>query len=389
MPTLDLGPVVGPQGATGAQGATGPQGAQGIQGEPGPNQVSSATSTNLTGVLTGNGSAVGSKAVDTAPAADSTNLVSSGGVYAALEKQAIRPNLLDNWYFVGGGSQQGGGQFPINQRGSSSYSIISAGLYSIDRWRGSGSMTSSNPENVALSSGYVTLSCNSSAGFSQRIENYAALAGKTVTVSFLVEVTAGKYGIVIHDGSSHELIEATPNGKQLYTAQYSVPSSISNFYVYLDGKTSPCSAKLYAAKLEIGSTQTLAHWDETAQKWVLNEVPNFEVELAKCQRYFQTLKSSFSPMFYGGALSGTTVNIFIPLPVTMRSSPTLSPSPIPLDVFNGSTYTSDVNVTINSATSRENGIRINGTSDKSLTSGAISAQIREQATTTLTLSADL
>lgn len=30
---------------------------------------------------------------------------------------AIRRNLLDNWYFVGGGSQQGGGQFPINQRG--------------------------------------------------------------------------------------------------------------------------------------------------------------------------------------------------------------------------------------------------------------------------------
>ena len=28
----------------------------------------------------------------------------------------VNPNLLDNWYFVGGGSQQGGGQFPINQR---------------------------------------------------------------------------------------------------------------------------------------------------------------------------------------------------------------------------------------------------------------------------------
>ena len=26
-------------------------------------------------------------------------------------------NLLDNWYFVGGGSQQGGGSFPVNQRG--------------------------------------------------------------------------------------------------------------------------------------------------------------------------------------------------------------------------------------------------------------------------------
>lgn len=42
----------------------------------------------------------------------------------ALRNIGGRPNrnLLDNWYFVGGGSQQGGGQFPINQRGETSYS---------------------------------------------------------------------------------------------------------------------------------------------------------------------------------------------------------------------------------------------------------------------------
>ena len=48
---------------------------------------------------------------------------------------AIRRNLLDNWYFVGGGSQQGGGQFPINQRGETSRSG-SGGF--IDRWKLSG-----------------------------------------------------------------------------------------------------------------------------------------------------------------------------------------------------------------------------------------------------------
>ena len=36
----------------------------------------------------------------------------------ALRNIGGRPNrnLLDNWYFVGGGSQQGGGKLPINQR---------------------------------------------------------------------------------------------------------------------------------------------------------------------------------------------------------------------------------------------------------------------------------
>lgn len=42
-------------------------------------------------------------------------------------------NLLDNWYFVGGGSQQGGGQFPINQRGQTSYSGTNQNA--IDRWK--------------------------------------------------------------------------------------------------------------------------------------------------------------------------------------------------------------------------------------------------------------
>lgn len=81
MPVIDLGSVVGPQGPQGAAGATG---AQGIQGNPGPNQVTDQTSTNLIGVLFGNQSRVTVKPVDATPTEDSTNLVSSGGVDAAL-----------------------------------------------------------------------------------------------------------------------------------------------------------------------------------------------------------------------------------------------------------------------------------------------------------------
>lgn len=90
MPQIDLGSVVGPQGP---QGNTGPQGQQGVQGIVGPNQVTAATSTTLGAaaapvVLTGNGSKVGYKAIDSEPTANSQNLISSQAVANALNSKA-------------------------------------------------------------------------------------------------------------------------------------------------------------------------------------------------------------------------------------------------------------------------------------------------------------
>lgn len=91
MPIIDLGSVVGPQGP---QGATGPRGAQGVQGVAGPNQVNTNTSTTLSGVLQGNGSKVSALAVDTAPAAGSSHLVTSGGIYTAIADANTRTALI-------------------------------------------------------------------------------------------------------------------------------------------------------------------------------------------------------------------------------------------------------------------------------------------------------
>ena len=72
---------------------------------------------------------------DTTPTASSSALITSSAVKSAIDNVACRPNLLDNWYFVGGGSQQGGGQFPINQRGQTSYAYGYLGGYTVDRWK--------------------------------------------------------------------------------------------------------------------------------------------------------------------------------------------------------------------------------------------------------------
>lgn len=92
MPTIDLGSVVGPRGAAGATGATG---AQGIQGIPGPNQVSTNTSTTLNGVLYGNGSNVYGTAPRDDVSSTSNNLVKSSGIYAEVHSGMVEETLFD------------------------------------------------------------------------------------------------------------------------------------------------------------------------------------------------------------------------------------------------------------------------------------------------------
>lgn len=88
----------------------------------------------------------------------------------------VRQNLLDNWYFVGGGSQSGNGVFPINQRGQTSYS---AAGYGIDRWYRSTTATGNILVNAnGLASSTVLF-------IRQANDIQPQLIGKTLTYSIL------------------------------------------------------------------------------------------------------------------------------------------------------------------------------------------------------------
>ncbi len=53
----------------------------------------------------------------------------------------------------------------------------------------------------------------------------------------------------------------------------------------------PAKIRLYAAKLETGSVQTLAH--KEGDTWVLNDPPpDYGQELAKCQRYYHVYETA-------------------------------------------------------------------------------------------------
>lgn len=325
MPTIDLGSVVGPQGEQGNTGAQGPQGVAG------PSLISASTQTTLTGVLAGDGSVVGVRTVDASPTNLSTNLVTSGGVYemiktddAYLKSTTVNPNLLDNWYFVGGGSQQNGGQFPINQRGVTTKT--SAQGYFIDRWR----EYSSYYYTVALQSGGMKLTGQSNAvSMLQQIitERLADINGKTLTLSILtdedglrtkteaVNLTASNANKIVVTGNNDRVLATLTGSTSSLCVVMRIPAN-----EYMTVK---------AIKLELGSTQTLCHNEGTTENpvWALNEIPNYQQELAKCQRYFWNAlpTSGTYLMFNGLATSTSLVSGLIPTPVPMRfATPTIS-----------------------------------------------------------------
>lgn len=162
------------------------------------------------------------------------------------------PNLLANWYFGN----------PVNQRGASG--TISTAGYFFDRWKlVSGSVT--------INSGGIVLN-----GTIAQVLEYAV--GQTVTATVL-----------------------TPDGVTDVTPVYD--DETKTFTVTTQGKT------ILAAKLELGSQQTLAHQENGV--WVLNEIPKFGDQLAECQRCFEWMDVQLTSAFNGS----------VPYRVVKRATP--------------------------------------------------------------------
>lgn len=167
-----------------------------------------------------------------------------------------KPNLLDNWYFIGGGSQLGYGVFPVNQRGQTSYSNPNA--YTIDRWK----LTSGS---LAVVSGGITLN---------------GTITQTLPASIGLPVVASA---LLSDGT-------------MITPSYN--DSAKTFTLTATGQT------IVAVKLEIGTAQTLAHQENGV--WVLNELPDYATELAQCRMYFERIFAQYAHIG-SGFCNGSTV----------------------------------------------------------------------------------
>lgn len=270
--------------------------------------------------------------VDTsrASASDVSSLTEEVGTF-------VRPNLLDNWYFVGGGSQQGGGQFPINQRGQTVY--ISSNEYTIDRW------IKGDTESISVTSPGLVIDAgqwysNIKQLLDPAITSY--ISGKTVTLSALVQVNSENCStrLNLRDETAGTEVDhsfSLSSGTNLITYTATAPSFGNHSAAfYINGITNDQTKDLtvLAVKLELGTTQTLAHQENGT--WVLNEIPEYFAELTKCKAYYQTI--NIDPIVFGYALaaSSSLLRVTIPLSVAMRSTPNITTQGTILAVATGS-----------------------------------------------------
>lgn len=198
-------------------------------------------------------------------------------------------NLLDNWYFVGGGSQLGDGVFPINQKGQTSYTGTAAS--SIDRWK-----LSNGDASISLSASGMTIYTNGSGyGYGgQELETEFALDG---TYTFSVLLADG----TLYSTPTNQNLEL-PSGLLFYFA--------NNKSVNWRNPANTTCETIAAVKLEKGTVSTLA-----------NDVPpDFGEELRKCQRYLwiKTFPGN-AQLGSGIALTADQAVVSVITPVPMRS----------------------------------------------------------------------
>lgn len=198
------------------------------------------------------------------------------------------PNLLDNWYFGN----------PVNQRGQTNYGGYS---YGIDRW--------------IVEQGTILVS-----------ENGITLTPGTVIDQYL-DWTIDSERMCTISVLCDEVVYALNRTKDSESNWHDAGGSIWFRFSHLNGKdiisfanNAQTNKTIVAVKLELGPTQTLSHLENG--NWVLNEVPDYGEQLARCQRYFTKIPYSI------GQTISTTVSdgngeAFFPIyfPTTMRVTP--------------------------------------------------------------------
>lgn len=230
--------------------------------------------------------------------------------------QAINKNLLTNWYFSGGGSQNGN-VFPINQQMKTAYND-DGNNGTIDMWR------LDNEATLTINEEYITLHvpANAEAGknfFLQFVCAITAFVESEYTMSILT--TDGLYYKTFEYNKDSVLDVQLSIADGIYLSVYTNSGDIA--FRLFSKNAEATDINVIAAKLEYGNTQTLAY--QNGDTWKLTETPNFTEELLKCQRYMIQL----NPAKTQDVIIGWCIKIssffyaYIPVQQTMASTPSL------------------------------------------------------------------
>lgn len=273
----------------------------------------------------------------TDPTPVSEALTASGG--------GVNPNLLDNWYFGRPVNQRDGyyipagtkyntlswteagttdkdypvvgysGQDPLINMNGTNYIVGKAAQvpgycaieHTIDRWKldiGGA---------VTLEDGCICLK-KSGTYWGEYFDDFDQFIGMTLTGSVLLSDGTLRTGSYVYNGLLNQ-------GQTFFSSEL-------GFYIQrLSSSLTQCeinslvdNVKIKAAKLELGDTQTLAHKENGV--WVLNEVPDYEEQLARCQRY--AVEENYHTTVGQLNYAGDKYMIPVQFPCTMRTSPAVT-----------------------------------------------------------------
>lgn len=173
-----------------------------------------------------------------------------------LLREKVNPNLLDNPYFAN----------PVNQRGKTEQY---GGGYFIDRW------TASEGKYALTNNGLTLCVEGVNSWIAQLLD--VDVEGQIITVSALT--ANGKLYVGTGRLTKQSAVSRSIDGGGYVSCSY--VTGISTFQFILARYDTTLPITILAAKLELGSQQTLAHQDANGN-WVLNEIPDYSEQLLRC-----------------------------------------------------------------------------------------------------------
>ena len=276
---------------------------------------------------------------DTTPTSSSTKPVTSGGILTDINSKVSHENLLDNPWFT------------VNQRGLSNYGY--GAVWTVDRWR---NIVGNRGGITNVDSNGITFTCIASGTGNPFLREQTEVnvkkhigIGQKITVSIKMKNgdIATATGVIENVSYTENFIvkveyDIMNNNTLMGVLSASVfENNDGLMFVNLridraSGINVDFGVDIRAIKVEVGEVSTLH----------LDAAPNYQQELAKCQRYFIRYKNrdgvSKDAIAIGKVVNNSGDVVYnIPLPVEMRAWPTVSFSTDALGYTNDSTLNID------------------------------------------------
>lgn len=236
----------------------------------------------------------------------------------ALANLGGRPNrnLWDNGYFIGGGSQSGYGNLPINQKGKQLYDQADGNC--IDRhYKSSDAVVELLGDCLK-----VTLKSNNAPNRFAHKFFTVFTSGITYTVSVLVKSVSNEVNVFVQE-SGGELVTpvtGTISGTGVFSATFTCTKTAMYQVIFSNESRIDTELELMACGMHASDIQLLAYSE--SDRWNLFETPDYGDTLARCQRYLivETAENE-KP---GSVYSSTSGVFTISTAVQMRTTPVLA-----------------------------------------------------------------